>query len=101
MPIHEGFLKSLGLRGVEKELFTHKVERPGQLRVFHDQAMVRARRLASAVRNLGYSRFRAFWILERLEVSLQLRLWVETVLFSMDKPYSDLVSGFKPLRINI
>ena len=101
MPIHEGFVKSLGLRGLEKELFTRKVEKPRQMAVFHKQAMARATRLARAVRRVGYGRFREFWILERLEVALQLRLWVETVLFSMDKPFSDLVSGFKPLRINI
>ena len=101
MVFHEGFLKALGLKALEKELFTTKVEKPDQLEVFHKQAMVRATRLARAVRFIGYHRFREFWILERLEVSLQLRLWVETVLFSMDKPFSNLVSGFKPLRIKI
>lgn len=52
----------------------------------------------AALDDLGYDRFRQFWVPGRLIVSLQLRLFVESVLFSMGKPWSDLVSGFKPLR---
>ena len=51
-------------------------------------------------RSIGYERFERFWIPWRLMVSLQVRLFVETVLFSMGKPWSELVSGFKPLRMN-
>ena len=85
-------------RGLDLDLFTRLIEKPDNVQVFSDQNRRRARALANALRNLGVRRFRAYWILGRLQVDLQMRLWVETVLFSMGKPWSDLVSGFKPLR---
>ena len=57
------------------------------------------RGVRDAVRAVGYERFARLWIPWRLMVSLQVRLFVETVLFSMGKPWSELVSGFKPLRM--
>ena len=59
-----------------------------------------ARGIRDAALQLGYRRFKRLWIPWRLFVSLQVRLFVETVLFSMDQPWSELVSGFKPLRMN-
>lgn len=56
------------------------------------------RAIRDGIVDLGYQRFSRFWIPMRLTVGLQLRLFVETVLFSMGKPWSELVSGFKPLR---
>lgn len=58
------------------------------------------RGVRNAARAIGYDRFERLWIPWRLMVSLQVRLFVETVLFSMGKPWSELVSGFKPLRMN-
>ncbi len=58
------------------------------------------RGVRDACLKLGIRRFKRLWIPWRLMVSLQVRLFVETVLFSMDEPWSELVSGFKPLRMN-
>lgn len=60
-----------------------------------------ARGVRDAAKRLGYERFSRLWIPWRLLISLQVRLFVETVMFSMGKPWSDLVSGFKPLRMNM
>ena len=57
--------------------------------------------LSAGMKRIGYERFARFWIPYRLLVSLQLRLFVETVAFSMGKPWSNLVSGFKPLRMRL
>ena len=58
------------------------------------------RGVRDAALKIGYRRFERLWVPYRLMVGLQVRLFVETVLFSMDKPWSDLVSGFKPLRMD-
>ena len=60
-----------------------------------------ARGIRDAAEKVGYRRFARLWIPWRLLVSLQVRLFVETVMFSMGKPWSELVSGFKPLRMNL
>lgn len=65
-------------------------------RVLHNHAF----KIRSAALMLNYQRFKRFWILYRLSVNLQVRLFVEAVMFSMGKPWSDLVSGFKPLVID-
>ena len=57
--------------------------------------------MSLAIRRIGHSRFEMFWIPYRLLIGLQMRLWIETILFSMGKPWSDLVSGFKPLRARL
>lgn len=56
--------------------------------------------LRRAIMGRGIEGFSRLWIPARLLVSLQLRLFVETVLFSMGKPWSELVSGFKPLKMS-
>ena len=66
-----------------------------------NQLTAMGRSVRDAVRRLGIENFERFWIPGRLLVSLQIRLFVETVLFSMGKPWSELVSGFKPLRMNM
>ena len=84
--------------GLEKELITLRVESVRAIVVDSRTSKERATRFARATARLGFKRFEAWWVPERLSVGLQLRLWVESVLFSMNKPWSDLVSGFKPLR---
>ena len=97
MPIHETFTRAASL-GLAMELLTLEVEHAGAIGVASRQSKSRATRLARAISSLGVQRFSEWWIPHRLAVNLQLRLWVESVLFSMNKPWSDLVSGFKPLR---
>lgn len=97
MPIHETFLREASL-GLQKELITLQVESRGKVRADTRQSKARATRFARAVYSLGFNRFRNWWVPARLGVSLQIRLWVESVIFSMGTPWSELVSGFAPLR---
>ncbi len=97
MPIHRDLFAAATL-GLEKELITLRVESARAVLTESRTAKERATRFARAAARLGYRRFANWWVPERLAVGLQLRLWVESVLFSMNKPWSDLVSGFKPLR---
>ncbi len=96
MPIHELLAKAL--QPAQLELWVRLIERPKDVGVFTRQNKSRATRIASALHRLGYGKFRSYWIIARLQVDLQMRLYVETILFSMGTPWSDLVSGFKPLR---
>ena len=98
MPVHEAFL-GLASLGLDLELLTLEMESDRAMRVFTDQAASRGGRISRAARNAGIKKFSRYWIGRRLSVSLQVRLFVEAVLFSMDKPWSDLVSGFRPLRM--
>lgn len=95
-----GILEDIGalFRPAELELFTLLMERPNQVAVFTKTNKERATRIAHALYRLGYREFRNYWIIQRLQVGLQMRLYVETILFSMGTPWSVLVSGFKPLR---
>lgn len=58
------------------------------------------RGVRDSVHALGFEAFSDFWVPYRLVVGLQIRLFVETVLFTMGSPWSDLVSGFKPVFWN-
>ena len=80
------------------DVLTREIESPGRIRTFNNQASRRARKLADAMSKRGYTKVARFWKTRRLTVNLQLRLYVEAVLFSMGKPWNGLVSGFKPLR---
>ena len=97
MPIHERILGDV-FKGAALELMSLQLEDARYVRVATATAKARMTRMAKAIKALGEKRFRAFWIPQRLAVDLQMRLYVETVLFSMGKPWSELVSGFKPLR---
>ncbi len=100
MPIHEGILAEAAF-ALSLDLLTREIDSPGRIRTFNDQASRRARKLADAMSQRGFAKVSRFWKTRRLTVNLQLRLYVEAVLFSMGKPWSDLVSGFKPLRVNL
>lgn len=100
MPIHEGILAEAAF-ALSLDLLTREIDSPGRIRTFNDQARQRARSLAESMSRRGYTKVAEFWKTRRLTVNLQLRLYVEAVLFSMGKPWSDLVSGFKPLRVNL
>ncbi len=98
MVLHEALIGE-ATRGLAMELLTLSVESGSAMRVFATQSKARATRLARAAAARGYPLFSRWWVAARLGVSLQTRLWVESVLFSMNKPWSDLVSGFRPLRV--
>lgn len=98
MPLHADITRAAQL-GVSMELLTLEVESGNAVRIATAQSKSRATRLARAISGRGIAVFGRYWVAHRLAVSLQLRLWVESVLFSMGKPWSDLVSGFKPLRV--
>lgn len=100
MPVHERILAEAAL-AIDLELLTREIESWRRIRVFNDAASQRARRLADSISKRGWPKFAQYWKVRRLSVTLQLRLYVEAVLFSMGKPWSDLVSGFKPLRVNL
>ena len=96
--IHESLFGAATL-GAEKELITLAVESRRKVIVDSRTAKERNTRFAAAAAGIGYEMFSHWWVTERLAVGLQLRLWVESVLFSMNKPWSTLVSGFRPLRV--
>ncbi len=100
MPIHEQIVAEAKF-ALDLDVLTRELEHTGRLITFNQQARKRARKLADAMSKSGHRRVAEFWKTRRLTVSLQLRLYVEAVLFSMGKPWSDLVSGFKPLRVNL
>ena len=97
MVIHESLLKAASF-GLELELFTRSMSRRN-VRVESAQSKIRATDIARKASQLGITKFRAWWVPKRLTVTLPLRLYVEAVLFSMGVPWSELVSGFKPLRV--
>ena len=100
MPIHETLLKEATF-ALDLDLLTKEMRSARRLRTYNAAARARARSLAEAMSRSGYPKISEFWKTRRLTVNLQLRLYVEAVLFSMGQPWSDLVSGFKPLRVNL
>jgi len=53
-------------------------------------------RVVHQVVTIPHEVFAPMWIVARTLISLQARLYVEQVLFSLGKPWSDLIAGFKP-----
>ncbi len=98
MPLHERLIGS-ALFGLDIELLTLEIENWRAVSVFAKNSKARATRIAKAASRRGIRKFREYWVPRRLSVSLPVRLYVEAVLFSMGSPWSDLVSGFKPLRV--
>ena len=98
MPIHETFTRAAS-KGLEIELFTLEVESSKAVTLATRVARERADRLAKAMHRLGVVRFTNWWTAKRLVVSLQLRLYVEAVAFSIGGSFAEVVTGFKPLRV--
>ena len=98
MPLHAA-VEALAGRGLEIELFTLAVESPKTIRLETLVARGRADRLAKAMHRLGVKKFTNWWTSKRLLVGLQLRLYVESVAFSIGGEYAEVVTGFKPLRV--
>ena len=98
MPIHETVTRASS-RGIEIELFTLEAESASAVALATKVSRGRADRLAKAIHTVGLPKFTAWWTTRRLAVSLQLRLYVESILFSIGGGYAELVSGFKPLRV--
>lgn len=100
MPVHERLLADV-FKAVDYEFLLLEIESWRGVKVYNQTARARARRMADAISKRGYPKFSEYWKTKRLGVSLQMRLYTEAILFSMGKPWSDLVSGFKPLRVNL
>lgn len=58
----------------------------------------RARLLMKAARSQGFTTVKGNWRWLRLNVSLQFRLFAEQVFWVMGKPWSSLITGFKPIE---
>ena len=100
MPIHKTFTRAAEF-GLEMELLQREMDSRRARAVFSDTARGRATTVARAAFKAGFKSFGSYWVARRLTVSLQVRLFVEAVMFSMGKPWSELVSGFKPLRMDL
>ncbi len=63
-----------------------------------DAQVAESNALKTFSRDEGFDRIAAWWHYGRTQISLQMRLYAEQVFSDMGKPWSDLISGFGPIR---